>query len=673
MAGFEQFFEEFKFAGHDDSSALFWAGWLSIGIVWLGLTSFLFFGSQLSISMVTAVPPPTPLPPMTRSESRALAAAVRRTSKSSSPKPRPLPLISSADDVPPFVLKPPWGHHDGKLVDWKRTAPEGARSALLEFPASQEDNTRARGESDIHASPAAAKMCAPLAGTRPSTPVLAAQADLATGVVYPREGPVEHPQCRDATPVADAGRAHVPTSTEGIARSVVEPLQNDSSHFGGDYNSVLAPVPVPTGEMATPVRFSPVANRPTWAPSSGPQMLPPREINPLFKFREEPTWYFMAAAFQLLSLAAATAAATPPTQDIDMPDAPADASALAPPSPAAAPVPAPAPAPALAPAPIFFSAPAIRPAHRPPRTRLPASMRRAAAAARAPAAPTPAPALASAPAVVRPPVPAPAPAPALVRTSVQVTAPAPAAPAPTRAQAPLPAPAPAAPAPRAPAPAPTPAQAALPAPASARTTTPSVSVEGVYPMANQNWMLPTSEMLAFDIGHWGMTEDELMAWEPEADSLTVPEGSKDPKACEDPITLAVRFGGVSLALKQTVVLLRLQLAHSRPGRRSPVATFDKLKTLVWRASYQYSQILKFDKDRNYLHCADYAKFKDAWDFFFARIISKPEFAAWANEVRPAVDMGQLRGRAQTVWLALRVPKNRPSALSRTLDNLLAMV
>ncbi|KAJ4346969.1 uncharacterized protein N0V89_010902 [Didymosphaeria variabile] len=388
--------------------------------------AILFSVVHSAISNITAFPDPLP-EPLLRRERRATATAARRSSLSS-----PYPVSISAFDIevitryrsPPrsgFESHPltkmypstiediiakmahrglrPRYNQTGNLVEWTPMvpiAPQRVRSALLEFPASQDDNTRVQhGESDLHVSPVTAEMSARPAACRPSTPVDAATADLAIDTSL-RVGPVEPPQCHSAASAADAGRAPAPTSTEGLVSQAVEPPQDTCAASAAKPGG--AHMPASTDGMARPTGIVPGANvapsRETWMLSSGAENLPPRERHPLFTFRWKPSTgvdFHLREPHPLFVAAFATPAPAAPAP----PPRPAPSIFISSPSIASRPV-----APVAPPAVKATPTPTPTPTPPPHSRSLPASASRASAPNSTPA-----------PASIPPPAPAPIAAP----------------------------------------------------------------------------------------------------------------------------------------------------------------------------------------------------------------------------------------------------------------------
>ncbi|KAL5373062.1 hypothetical protein DPSP01_013023 [Paraphaeosphaeria sporulosa] len=381
--------------------ALEFLKFLFLVAVFLGF-GILFGVVYSAIFNLTTVPAPLQEEPLLRRDRRANAASVRCSSFSSRPPvtlsdfdikvmariseynsaPRslssgtsltmsyPSAIDYTVEKMASCGLQPKF--RNGLIVDWEPIAPQGASLVTAEMVATK----------------------------RPSTPVVAAPADLATDT-SPRVGPAKPPQCHfEAAPATDTGRAGVPTPTEGLVSRVVEPLQGDSAASAVDPG--LANVQASTDGMARPIA-------PTWTPSSGPVYLPPRERDPRFTLRNwRPSTGVVYELRQPHPVLAAVFASPAPLPR------PLPVVTVSPPSPVVfsspAPVvfssPSPKPAPAPAPAPRPLPATPAPAAHisRPPR-----HTRSLAAAISRPRAPisTPAPTT-TAPAPA--PIPAPAPA-----------------------------------------------------------------------------------------------------------------------------------------------------------------------------------------------------------------------------------------------------------------------
>ncbi|KAF2445765.1 hypothetical protein P171DRAFT_272900 [Karstenula rhodostoma CBS 690.94] len=520
-----------------------------------------------------AIPAPPAEPPLSRRERRAPPAAVRRSPPSPTfpvpisaydievitrrgPPPPQLRSISPTKSYPSAIddivakkelrgLKPEF--QNGLIVDWVPIAPK--RASLV-----------------------TAEMVARPAASRPSTPVVAAPADLATDA-SPRAGPVEPPQCHSAASAADAGRARVPTSTEGLVSRVVEPPQGDSAASAA--NPDRAHVPASTDGMARPTGIAPVAIVPTWTPSSGPVFLPPRAPHPLFTFRNwKPSTgveYYLRPPYPLFAAAFAS-----PT-----PAAPAPAPRPLPRVVVSPPSPRPRP-------PVVLSAPVPRP--------LPATLVPGASAA-IKATPTP------------------APAPALIPRPPRHTRSRPAAA--LRSPAPTPAPAPA------PAPAPTTSVSIPPAP----IATPPV-LERSNQLDTQDWMAPLDQILTLDIQHLGLTEDELMAWEipPQAVKAARKRSDADEAlAQKDPLTMARRYGAIARELKRAAVMIRLQLLRVPAGRFPSRGQFSKIFPPMHEAGLAFENLLRAGGDNK---IADFTSFRDAIRFIADHVMVMDEFEAW---------------------------------------------
>ena len=155
-------------------------------------------------------------------------------------------------------------------------------------------------------------------------------------------------------------------------------------------------------------------------------------------------------------------------------------------------------------------------------------------------------------------------------------------------------------------------------------------------MTEQNWMRPISEMLALDIERWGMSEEELMAWKVSADALAVSQlGDKaaEERARRDPFTLASRYGGIAVELKKSFVLLRLQLAHSRPFFRPDYENFNVIRKMILTATVSFTRFSEHNLDSDDFPGVDFSLFRNALGFFLNHIVDDPTFLIWVRESR----------------------------------------
>ncbi|KAK3207935.1 hypothetical protein GRF29_96g890362 [Pseudopithomyces chartarum] len=623
-----------------------------------------------------------PQPNDTRRERRISTAAVRTAPFASSPTPHARPEYLSSSPSTTYgkfrgVNKRPHEQRhreDNAIMDCgipernsrprykfdshNRLVPREKPAATYENPrsVSHPDNICVSAESDTHESPAAAKMSTTLAVSGFATPVVAlSSTGLATGTMSFKRGLIEPLQCRGAAPAADAGRAHVPTSTESMAKQDVEPLW-DACVESTRASPVLAPVPVSTDEMAKPIPSDSVANAPTWRPSSGPvyklrgpdprftttnaptanmlhfvhtqQQVPVPtwrpSSGPVYKLRgpdprfatnnplavqavqsvptqkeaTAPTWRPSSGPVYKLrgpDPRFATKSASPTVSAVQ--DVPHTSTPEPTPMPSALSVPAISSAQALSISPDRTSCRRALPQHN-----LPVSEARKAVAS------NPEPTLAAtSPSCQNVP---------LERNSVSMTLEV-AAPAP------------------APLSAPTRISTLAPTNLSA-SSTPSASVGGIYPMTQQDWMRPISEMLALDIERWEMSEEELMTWKilPNAVKVTqLSDQAAEEKARRDPFTLASRYGDIAVELKKTLVLMRLQLAHSRPFFRPDYGNFDAVRKMILTATASFTQMSNHNLDSDDFPGVDFSLFKNALGFFVNHIADDPTFLIWVRENR----------------------------------------
>ncbi|KAL1593928.1 hypothetical protein SLS60_010661 [Paraconiothyrium brasiliense] len=566
-------------------------GFFALAFV-VGFT-ILFSVVHSAISDITAVPVPLP-EPLLRRERRAAAIAARRFSLSS---PSPVPITAFDIEVitrshpprPRFESHPltkmypstieditarmalrglrPEYNQAGNLVDWipmVPIAPQRVRSALLELPASQEDNTRVQhGESDIHASLVTAEMSARPAACRPSTPVVAAPADLATDASL-RADPVEPLQCHSAASAADAGRAHAPTSTEELVSQDVEPPQDACDASVSKPSG--AHMPASTDGMARPTGIVPVANFApswgTWMPSSGPENLPTRQRHPLFTFGWKPTTgveYHLREPHPLFVAAFATPAPAAPAP----PPRPGPSVFTSPPFPVSRPVPL-AVAPVAPPTVKTIPTPTPAPLPRPPRhsRSLPASASSA-------SAPTSTNAAAQAPASITPPPPAP-----IAASSAPVLQFSP------------------------------------------------INLQNWMSPLSEILKLDAAKLglTEAELMMWVVPDSTIKA-------ATKRNKDSEKRAQRDPVAMAARYVMIARNLKQCGVLLRLQLLQLRrapqgpfPPRRSFALLFDAMHT----AAQQFGQLKMADVDINQ---ADFSAYKNAVRFLLNHVLTMNEFEA----------------------------------------------
>lgn len=452
--------------------------------------------------------------------------------------------------------------------------------------------------------------------------------DIATGVVSSSAGPAEPLQCRDAAPAADAGRAHVPASTEEMVKQDVEPLR-DVCAEDTRANPVLAPVQVSTDE--TVKQSDPRDGAPTWVPSSGVQYLPPRDIHPLFRFGWKPSSGPQYKLRQPHPLFAAPFRSFPygpvPPVMFTVPKS----------------QPAPAPfVPAVCTPSIRTSKQTKSPIRheRPSRSNLLAAERRKAALVTATPGFSPAAATVARtpirPITITPtgaqPIP-PAATATYTHQSVNIT-PTHATPAPSVTTA---ARAPAQPVriifpggPSGPS-VPSVPSAPLPSPL------PTVSVARVSSMADQDWMKPIKEILALDIVQWGISEDELMAWKITPDALEVAQledEAAETAARKYQYTLATRYGAIAVQLKKALVILRIQLKHSRQGFQPDYATHDCIRKMMLIAYNAFKTLSRTDIGSDNFPGADFSAFRNAVGFYLDHIAGSKNFQDWVHEKCP---------------------------------------
>jgi hypothetical protein len=155
-------------------------------------------------------------------------------------------------------------------------------------------------------------------------------------------------------------------------------------------------------------------------------------------------------------------------------------------------------------------------------------------------------------------------------------------------------------------------------------------------MTQQDWMRPISEMLALDIERWGMSEEELMTWKILPNSIKVTQLSDqaaEEKARRDPFTLASRYGDIAVELKKTLVLMRLQLAHSHHFFRPDYGNFDAVRKIILTASASFTQMSDHNLDSDDFPGVDFSLFQNALGFFVNHIADDPTFLTWVRENR----------------------------------------
>ena len=143
-------------------------------------------------------------------------------------------------------------------------------------------------------------------------------------------------------------------------------------------------------------------------------------------------------------------------------------------------------------------------------------------------------------------------------------------------------------------------------------------------------------MLALDIGHWGMSEKKLMAWKVAPKALVVnqfQDKTAEDEARENPLTLASRYGGIAVELKKCLVLLRLQLAHSRHFFRPDFENFYAVRRMILTATASFTRLSNSNLDNEDFPGADFSLFRNALAFFVDHIADDPKFEVWVRENR----------------------------------------
>ena len=150
-------------------------------------------------------------------------------------------------------------------------------------------------------------------------------------------------------------------------------------------------------------------------------------------------------------------------------------------------------------------------------------------------------------------------------------------------------------------------------------------------------MRPIKEILALDIKQWNMTEDELMSWKVHPRALQVArleDEVAETSARSDQYTLASRYSRVAVPLKKTLVLLRLQLKHSRPGFQPAYANYELIYKMLLTASSAFDTLVKANIGNENFPAADFLAFRNALGFYVDQVADSKVFQDWVRQNRP---------------------------------------